>query len=403
MRTVLRMLPILCGMSTVALTYQSEPKGDTENPTYFRDIKPLFLRSCVPCHRSGGPAPFALDTYESLRKHGPLVRIQSVSRAMPPFRAHTDFGEFSDIPILSDSQLVMIQRWFQLGQPKGEQLPNDPAAHPKAIAVHSTWSHSANGYRSRAEGVRYWMTYRISTSKMPKLIRSLTFTPKSPKLVTGFSFGFAKIDSSTKKSPIESFGTISNSQASIVGRWAPGYRNWTLPTGSSLSVPAGHDLLIQVQYQPSGKEEDAGFVVAASAGQPKDKVTQSILLEKPKFEIPVDSVPTFLLSNKIDRPIRIHSVVPEARFYCSKIKLLATLPNNETIVLYDARPWDVYWTGNYQFATPVALPAGTVLEAAFTYANDEFCSANDGKKPAPVFSGAGLNNEACKLTVVTIE
>ncbi len=37
-------------------------------PTFSRDIAPIVFENCISCHRSGGSAPFSLETYEDVSR-----------------------------------------------------------------------------------------------------------------------------------------------------------------------------------------------------------------------------------------------------------------------------------------------------------------------------------------------
>ncbi|NNL30804.1 MAG: hypothetical protein HKO77_07260, partial [Gemmatimonadetes bacterium] len=54
---------VLAGGTTV----HAQQGGEHADVTFSRDIAPVFQRSCVHCHRSGGVAPFSLETYEDAR------------------------------------------------------------------------------------------------------------------------------------------------------------------------------------------------------------------------------------------------------------------------------------------------------------------------------------------------
>ncbi len=50
--------------------------------TYARDVQPLVQSRCQGCHREGGIAPFALETYEQVAAQADAMRA-ATSRAGP--------------------------------------------------------------------------------------------------------------------------------------------------------------------------------------------------------------------------------------------------------------------------------------------------------------------------------
>ena len=111
----------ICNPSIVA----AQPR---QAPTFNRDIAPLVFARCGSCHRPGGPAPFDLLSYGSVRRHASQIAQATRSRAMPPWKADPGFGgPFVDQPPLSDDEIDRIGRWVEAGAPEGDApLPPPP-------------------------------------------------------------------------------------------------------------------------------------------------------------------------------------------------------------------------------------------------------------------------------------
>ena len=54
--------------------------------TFSRDIAPIIFDACVSCHRSGGPGPFPLTTYDEVRRRSTQIAQVTRSRFMPPWK-----------------------------------------------------------------------------------------------------------------------------------------------------------------------------------------------------------------------------------------------------------------------------------------------------------------------------
>ena len=68
------------------------------NPTFTRDILPIFQKSCQACHRPGQMAPFSLLTYDDTRPWVRSIKNKVETRYMPPW--HLDrTGRANTIPI----------------------------------------------------------------------------------------------------------------------------------------------------------------------------------------------------------------------------------------------------------------------------------------------------------------
>jgi hypothetical protein len=89
-------------------------------PTFSRDVAPIFQRSCERCHRSGTVAPMSLQRYEEVRPWVKSIRRRVASREMPPWHIDRSIGEYEPDPSLSDAEISTIVRWVEAGAPQGD-------------------------------------------------------------------------------------------------------------------------------------------------------------------------------------------------------------------------------------------------------------------------------------------
>ena len=84
------------------------------------------------------------------------------------------------------------------------------------------------------------------------------------------------------------------------------------------------------------------------------------------------------------------------------IKLIATLPDGSIKRLLWIDDWDFNWQGQYHFARPVALPAGTILDVRATYDNSAANPSNPNLPPIRVRFGPKSTDEmlGCHVQVV---
>src|SRR5436309_8871163 len=106
------------------------------NPTFTKDVLPIFQKSCQACHRPGQMAPFSLVAYEDARPWARSIKQKVETRYMPPWHLDRTVGEYSPDPSLSDEQIAIISRWVDNGAPKG-----DPKDAPPAVKwpADNTW------------------------------------------------------------------------------------------------------------------------------------------------------------------------------------------------------------------------------------------------------------------------
>ena len=100
------------------------------NPNYTRDIAPILQKNCQECHRPGQVAPFALETYEQVRKRAADIASVVEDRAMPPWKASSHIGlKFKDERTLAEKDIATIAAWAESGAPEGDPRDLPPGPH----------------------------------------------------------------------------------------------------------------------------------------------------------------------------------------------------------------------------------------------------------------------------------
>src|SRR5262245_57451501 len=107
-----------------------------DNPTFAKDILPIFQKSCQPCHRPGQMAPFSLLTYEDARPWVRSIKSKVETRYMPPWHLDRTVGEYDPDPSLTDAEIATIAKWVERGAPRGDM--NDAPA-PIQWPAENSW------------------------------------------------------------------------------------------------------------------------------------------------------------------------------------------------------------------------------------------------------------------------
>ena len=89
--------PVLCMLAAVGAL------SAAGTVTFTETIAPIVYENCLTCHRPGEAAPFALITYEDVKKRGSLIAAVTKSGYMPPWHAAHGYGEFGGERRLSDT------------------------------------------------------------------------------------------------------------------------------------------------------------------------------------------------------------------------------------------------------------------------------------------------------------
>ncbi len=119
-------------LSAGAVLIAGEPSATTQanqNPTFTKDIVPIFQARCQDCHRPNAMAPMSLLTYEETRPWARSIKERVVKRQMPPWHLDKSVGvqSFQNDMSLTDQQIATVVKWVDSGSPQGD--PKDmPAA-----------------------------------------------------------------------------------------------------------------------------------------------------------------------------------------------------------------------------------------------------------------------------------
>src|SRR5262245_33298620 len=107
-----------------------------DDPTFAKDILPIFERSCQSCHRPGQMGPFSLLTYDDARPWLRSIRNKIETRYMPPWHLDRTVGEYDPDPSLSDVERQTIVKWIDHGAPRGDMKDAPP---PVQWPAENTW------------------------------------------------------------------------------------------------------------------------------------------------------------------------------------------------------------------------------------------------------------------------
>ena len=164
------------------------------NPTFTKDIAPIFQDKCEACHRPDSIAPMSLVTYEDTRPWARSIRSRVEAHQMPPWNIDKTIGiqEFKNDRSLSDAQIATIVKWIDAGAPKGNavdmpkpvQWPDDQGwnfakqfgqKEPDLVLKSSPWTQKAGANDT------WWRPVIATGLTEPRWVRAIEIRPASVK------------------------------------------------------------------------------------------------------------------------------------------------------------------------------------------------------------------------------
>jgi hypothetical protein len=366
-------------------------------PTFYRDIVPILQDHCQSCHRPGEIAPMPLVTYRDARPWARAMRQVVRQREMPPWFAEPGIGNFANDPSLSQQQIETISQWVEHGAKAGDpkDAPSPPhwtrgwniaaptsiVSMPAPVSIppkgdieytyeivptgfrQDTWVHMAEIRPSSRSHVHHAVVYI-----RPPQSHWLQHAP------AGVPFTASQLTNEQDRR--DAMWTDSD----VLLVYAPGSSPDNWPENMAKLIPAGSDLVFQMHYISNGKPAtDRTSIGLVTSNAAPEKRVLTLQLTNDRFIIP---------PGLDDYRVEVHGTMPQDAL------LLSFFPHMHlrgkrfeyNIVARDrsVQPllrvnYNFYWQLSYRLAEPLALKAGTELQAVAWYDN----SKNNPHNPDP--------------------
>lgn len=356
----------------------------TPEVTYHERISRIVQTRCETCHRDGGSAPFALTTYDQVKRKKGMIEWVVEDRIMPPWYAAPGTGPWANDTGLTDQEREDLLTWINAGTPEGD------AAH---APVTRTWT---NGWTIGepdlvvqlpeavpvpAEGVvDYQYLYAPTGLTEDKWVRAVEIRAGAQEVVhhvLAFVEGpdvLERLQQGDRSARREFQDGISGFFASTV----PGQAGITFPEGAGKLLPAGSWIKFQMHYTPNGTattdRSEIGFVFADEPTAVEVKTTSAINLEL--------AIPPYEFDHEVKAEYRfpeaasILSLFPHTHLRGNRFRIDLTYPDGEEEELLVVPFYDFNWQLNYDLQTPKEVPAGTRLKATAWFDNSKENPAN---------------------------
>ncbi|HEV3278785.1 MAG TPA: thiol-disulfide isomerase [Terriglobia bacterium] len=388
----------------LALAAAAAPPGRTSGrdpavarPTFYRDILPILQDRCQTCHRSGGIAPMAFETYAEARRSAGAMAAQTEARRMPPWFADPHYGHFSNDPSLTAPEIETIDAWAQAGAPAGDSreappprrwtagwnIPEpdrvlrmpEPVTIPARGDVDYTYEIVPAGF-SRDTWVRMSQVLPSSPEHVHHAV--IYIRPPGSKWLRHAPVGVPFTASSLTDPQDRHDPEWTTSDILLV--YAPGSSPDQWPATMGKLIPAGSDLVFQVHYTTNGHAaKDQSSVGLVLADQPPAERVLTLQLTNDRFVIP-PGVDDFRVEahGTLPNDCTLLGFLPHMHLRGKRFEYNLVDPAGKAETLLRVN-YDFYWQLSYRLAEPRKLAAGTELRAVAWYDN----SAANPHNPDP--------------------
>jgi Flp pilus assembly protein TadD/mono/diheme cytochrome c family protein len=382
-------------------------------PITFADVAPIFHQRCGACHRPDGVAPFPLLAYDDARAQAQDIADAVTSRFMPPWLPEPGPIRFHGERRLSDDEIARLRAWIAAGAPEG-----DRARAPRPPEMPSGWQLGApdvivrlpQPYALAAGGREVFRNFVLPVPiSGRRWVRAVEFRPGSrgrihhAALFTDTTGEARRLDALDPEPGYAGMEGGAAPDGHFVG-WSPGRQPRPLPDGLAWEIREGTDLVLQLHLMPdkvaTAVQPEIGFYFASG---PPRALPVVLNLTSKTIDIPAGAAAhTVRDSYVLPADVDALTVFPHAHYLARTITVDAVFPDGQTRALLSIPRWDFDWQDEYQYETPVRLPAGTTLRMTIVYDNSAANRRNPNRPPRRVVWGGHSSDEMADvwLTVV---
>ncbi len=355
------------------ITYASVTENDAV-PDYASQIAPLLNQNCANCHRKDGIGPWSMSSHRRVANFAEMIKEVLLTRRMPPWDPHPDYGDFHDPNQLSREQTQTLLRWVTAGAPRG-QGEHDPLTEPlPALPEWRLGKPDAvlklpTPEKIPATGV---VDYRYVEVPSPFTndvwLAGLDIKPGNHKVVHHVIM-YVKWQGGRDDG---------NGHGTFFVGWAPGASALKYPQGVAKRLPANAKLTLELHYTTCGSEQEDSSEIAlylADGPQERNAETRSAIewnLNIPPGEAQAGHVATY----GFKRPATIYGLFPHMHFRGKWMRYELLLPDGKRETLLHVPRYDFQWQLSYYLKEPRHVPAGSWLMVTGAFDNSAANPAN---------------------------
>jgi mono/diheme cytochrome c family protein len=401
-------------LSDVAAAQPSGPPA----PTFTKDVAPIFFAHCTTCHRPGEVAPMSLLTYKDARPWARAIATQVANGTMPPWHADPAIGHFANERRLTAGQKATIARWVEAGAPEGEAADLPAAPHytsgwnigtPDAVLEmqedypipaagevpyvyfevpanydEDRWVKAWEVRPGNPAVVHHVIVYmRPPQTPAPALATTGAPAPPRPRGVVTFAEGMEipagrALPEDQRKPAYAHARPRPRGTTGSLGGFVPGNGSRVYPAGTAMRLPKGASLVFQMHYTTIGTATtDRTRMGLIFAKEPPAMPLGGTALVNGALHIPAGAAHHRVDAEMtINRDLLLFSMTPHTHVRGVRWHYEAVRPDGTTTPLLSVPNYDFEWQHEYQFATPVELPAGTTIKASAWYDNSTANKSN---------------------------
>jgi len=351
----------------------------TASVTWHGRVSRILQANCQECHRTGGIAPFPLETLEDAVSHAGMIKKVVQKGLMPPWFAEPQPGvqhsPFSNDRSLTAADKADLLAWLDGGRPAGDAkdapLPRQWPDAEWAIGKPDTIWELPREVSVKATGKMNYVNLQVPTGlTADRWVQSIEVLPTARAQVHHVLVFAMQPDKDGKVRVRDG--------NNFFAAYVPGSNLMQYPAGYAKRLPAGTVLHFQLHYTPTG-----------TATTDRTRLGVVFAKEPPRYEVNVAAAGNHRIlipagaahhTEKGVLPVafnaQILALMPHMHVRGKSFRYELVMPDNSRRTLLNVPRYDFNWQLLYRLAEPLTAPAGSRIEATAVFDNSTGNPAN---------------------------
>jgi len=374
-------------------------KSFSQTPTWSNDVAKIIYGNCTSCHRTGGIAPFNLETYEEVSAMAGWVQQAIETKSMPPWTPNPDYKHFAHERVLPSADISTIQNWVAAGTPSGN-LNSAPPLPPYSNGTQlgtPDISLSISPYTVTSANDVYRNFELFVGSAQSTTLTAIEVLPGNPSIVHHV---LVFQDSTTNPINTSGAGGTGSSASQLLYSYVPGASPYFTPVGTGFRLAPNTRIILQIHYAPgSNGLTDNTTVNFKTNNSNLRKITVNAVLNHSNMTdgplvIPANQLKSFHSELQIPGNVTVLYAFPHMHLLGKSVHTWANKPiSGDTVRFVKIPEWNFHWQDNFIFPNAIVLPVGTTIKAEAVYDNRDTNPNNPTIPPVPVTAGEGTLDE----------
>jgi len=348
--------------------------------SYVNDIAPLIEENCARCHRDGGVAPFAMDSYTMIKGWSPMIREVVMTKRMPPAQVDPHIGNFKNAMNLEKNEIQNLIAWIDAGAPQDGN--HDPLA--ELTWPETEWAFGEPDYviniptqQIPATGVLDYIRFSLPIDiEEDKWVRASQYIPSDRSVLHHTVHDLIGPDG-VRNSPLNT---------ARISAYVPGGEpREELPNTGGI-LRKGSQIALNLHYTTNGRETTdtsrIGLWFYPDGVVPEERMSGrcACIFTRDWTDIPAND-PNFeqTASIVIEKDAHLYGHYAHMHFRGKYMRFFADYPDGSREELINIANYGYDWQLNYEYVEPKFMPAGTRITAVGAFDN----SAQNPANPDP--------------------